>query len=177
MGGLIQLKSLIQHPHLQELFTAQVCSSPLTGLALPVPQWKQTGSKLMNQIYPQITLHNEIKNTDVTRDPEVIKDFEKDPLRHNRISPGAYLGFLSSFEYIHPHANEIKMPTLFQLPEADPVVSTPDNRRFFDQMSSRIKKLKLYPEAKHEMYNDIHRKQVYQDLKDFLVRMSEPQND
>lgn len=167
MGGLVQLKTLIEKPQLP--VSAQVCSAPEVGLSLQPPAWKETAARFANTLLPQITLWNEITNDMLTRDPDVVREFEQDVLRHARISPGAYLGMLDAFTFVRGRAAEIRVPTLFQLPEQDPVVSTPEARQVFDKLGSERKELKVYGGgARHEMYNDLHRNEVYADLKAFL---------
>lgn len=167
MGGLVQLQTLLEDKPAG--FAGQICSAPLLGVAVPVPGWKQQGAQLMNRLYPQITLWNEIRNEHLTRDPDVIREFEADVLRHNRISPGVYLGFLDAFEQVKPRAAEITLPTLFQLPEQDPVVHTPTAREFFANLGAARKELKVYGDgARHEMYNDLHRGAVFADARAFL---------
>lgn len=167
MGGLVQLQTLIENPALP--VTAQVCSAPLLGIAVDVPKWKETAATLANSIYPQITMWNEIRNADLTRDPLVIREFEQDVLRHDRISPGVFLGFRPAFEFVLPRAPQIEVPTLFQLPEEDPVVNTKVSREFFQRLGSPAKVIEVYGDgARHEMYNDIHRAKVLEDLRDFL---------
>lgn len=167
MGGLVQLQTLIEDK--PQGIAGQICSAPLLGVAVPVPAWKQQGAQIMNRLYPQITLWNEIRNEHLTRDPDVIREFEADVLRHNRISPGVYLGFLQAAESVKTRAFEINVPTLFQLPEQDPVVHTPTGRAFFENLGSARKELRVYGEgARHEMYNDVHRAQVFADARAFL---------
>lgn len=166
MGGLIELKTLIRNPDLK--IDAIVVSAPLLGLSIPVPAIKSVGASLINKVLPSITMHNEISNQMLTRDPDVIREYEQDPLRHNRISPGAFLGFLESFEYVRPRANEIKKPALFILPEHDPIVSTPDAKAFYEKLGSVRKEIYTYPESKHELINEINRQTVFADIKKFL---------
>jgi alpha-beta hydrolase superfamily lysophospholipase len=167
MGGLVQLKTLLQKPAWLAQVAGQICSAPLLGLALPVPAFKSKGAAFLNQLMPTITMYNEIRNDMLTRDLDVVREFEQDSLRHNRISPGAFLGFLDSFQTVIPRAAEITLPTLFVLPEKDPVVSTPASRAFFENLGSSHKEIYIYPDARHEMFNDIHRLTVYQDVKKF----------
>lgn len=167
MGGTVQLKTLIEKPNLPVV--AQVCSAPLLGVAVPVPAIKDVAATVANTVYPQITMWNEIRNDMLTRDPEVIREFEQDVLRHDRISPGVYLGFKRDFEWLAAKATEISLPTLFQLPAQDPVVSTAAGTAFFEKISSAKKELLIYGDgARHEMYNDVHRQQVFADLKKWL---------
>jgi alpha-beta hydrolase superfamily lysophospholipase len=167
MGGLVQLQTLIEKPELQ--IQAQICSAPMLGVAVHVPAWKKLAAQVALSLAPQITLGNEITNDQITRDLEIIKEFETDALRHDRISPGVYLGFEPSFKTVHENAQSITTPTLFLLPEEDPVVSTQSSLSFFEKISSTNKVLKTYGNgAKHEMFNDTHRLEVYHDLIQFL---------
>lgn len=166
MGGLIQLQTLLKNPQID--FTAMIVSSPLLGLSVPVPTLKSKGAVLLNKLLPQLTLSNELSNSMLTRDVDVMREYEMDPLRHDRISSGAFLGFLEAFEFVRPRAKELKKPTLFLLPGNDPVTSTPEAKRFFDDLGSERKELFVYPESKHELINDINRKTVFADIKKFL---------
>lgn len=172
MGGLIQLNLLLD-PAPPKL-TAQVCSSPLLGLSFDPPAWKKKAAELLNKVYPEMTLWNEIKHGQLTRDPEMIRSFEQDVLRHDRISPGVYLGFEPAWSRVLASASKITLPTLFLLPEEDPVVSTPAAQTVFAQLGSTDKELKTYGDgARHEMFNDLHRQVVYADLEKFLNRFLE----
>ncbi|MNL09822.1 hypothetical protein D3C87_1305970 [compost metagenome] len=67
-----------------------------------------------------------------------------------------------------PRANEIKKPALFILPENDPIVSTPVSKSFYERLGSSRKEIYIYPEAKHELINDINRQTVFADIKKFF---------
>lgn len=166
MGGLIQLKTMLRKSDIK--YEGIVVSAPLLGLALPVPSIKSGAAGLLNKLLPQVTLGNEISNHMLSSDPDVIREFEQDPLRHTRMSPGVFIGMLSSWAFVRPRANEIKKPALFQLPEHDPVCSTPEAKAFFEKLGSSRKELYVYPNAKHEVYNDVMRTTAYADLKKYL---------
>lgn len=166
MGALIELKTLLRNPDIR--CDGIVVSSPLLGVSVPVPVYKSKGAVILNSLLPTITMGNELTNDMLTRDPDVIREFEQDALRHNRISPGAFLGFLESFEYVLPRANEIKKPALFVIAENDPVVSSLEAKKFYDKLGSQKKEIYIYPEAKHEVVNDIMRTTVFADIKKFL---------
>ncbi|XGC80204.1 lysophospholipase [Bdellovibrio bacteriovorus] len=166
MGGLIQLKTLIRNPDIR--CDAIVISSPLLGVSVPIPLFKSKGAGLLNALIPQITMSNELTNDMLTRDPDVIREYEQDALRHARISPGSFLGMLESFDFVRPRGSHITKPALFILAENDPVVSTAEAKKFYDSLGSSKKELYVYPEAKHELVNDIIRNTVFADIKKFM---------
>lgn len=171
MGGMIQLKFLAESYSASQypLITAQVCSGPLLGFSLPVPQFKDVGAEIMAKFFPTMTLWNEIKNKMLTRDQNVIKEYESDVLRHDVLSSKVYLGMKENFYFLFDRASRITLPTLFQIAEQDPVVSSPAAKDFFEKLGSTKKRILVYgDDAKHEIYNDIIRDQAFQDLKKYL---------
>lgn len=171
MGGLVTQYSLIdltQTKALPKNLVAQVVSSPLMGVATQVPLYKKVAAEIALRVYPEITLWNELYPHQFTRDEEVLKSYDKDPLRHDKMSPGVYLDFLKALKKVHDEAHYINLPTLFQLAEKDSVVSTPQAQEVFAKLGSQIKKEIIYKGAYHEIYNDLDRIQAYGDLMSFV---------
>jgi lysophospholipase len=142
MGGLVQNCALREKKYDQ--FNAQVLSAPLFGVSIPVPAWKESGSELLNMLTPKFTLGNEITNEQLTRDPEVIKEYEKDTYRHNKISAGVFLGFKREFAKLVTTAASIHLPTLLHISDNDPVVSSAQAQVFFDNLASTDKEIKYF---------------------------------
>ncbi len=166
MGALVQECSLIDKK--TSGLTAQILSSPLFGFAIEVPVWKDTGSYFINQFLPQLTLGNEIKNSDLTRDPEVIREFEQDTYRHGKISAGVYIGMKREMLKVTSRAAEITLPTLLHIADDDPIVSSPVALQFFETILSEKKHLKIVEGGRHELYNDTARGEVFKTVIDFL---------
>lgn len=174
MGALIQLRALIENPHWA--FKAQALSSPMLGVALEVPLYKDLAALAFSKLWPTLTLNNEIKYEDLTRDAEVIKEFQADFLRHNRISSGVYLGAIAAIESLRHDIHKVTVPTLVQIPSHDPVVGSEEAKALFSKIGAEKKILKVYPDRKHEIYNDLGRDQVYQDLMAFLMSCNPDNN-
>lgn len=167
MGALVQTLGLLERP--QENFAAQVLSAPLFGVAVAVPAFKKHAAEWLVKIAPKVTMGNELSNDMLTRDPDIMREFDKDPLRHNKLSAGVYLGFLKSFEEVANRASEIKVPTLFLCPEKDPVVDTQATLQLKEKWGAEDTKILIYGDgARHEMLNDTHRQIVMKDLQEYL---------
>lgn len=173
MGGLIQLRCLTENTEIQRNFQAQVLSSPALGLALPIPLWKTKGSQFLKNWLPQLTVGNEITYEMCTQDLDVIHEMDRDPLRHHKISPAAFLGFMESWDIVLPQADKIRLPTLLQIPENDPIVNSQASRQYYDRMGTQVKDLFVYPGLRHEIYNDRGRENVLADLNYFLNKIVE----
>lgn len=170
LSGLIQTCALSSKKYstINPQVVGQILSSPLFGVAVTVPQWKDVGASFIHQLIPKLTMGNELTNEMLTRDLDVIREYEKDTYRHNKISSGVYLGFKREFQNILSHAQSITLPTLLMMSDSDPVNSSPDALKFFDSIASTNKSLKLFDGAKHELFNDICRDEAFKAVSEFL---------
>ncbi|AGH96195.1 alpha/beta hydrolase [Pseudobdellovibrio exovorus] len=166
MGGLIQTCALTEKTSYSA--DAQILSSPLFGVAVEVPEWKDKGAGFVKALVPKLTLGNEIKTEQLTRDIDIMREYEQDTYRHNRISAGVYLGFKREFNRILSRATDIRIPTLMHISDNDPVVSSESALKFFDAIACENKTLKIFEGGKHELYNDTIRVDVYRVVIDFL---------
>jgi alpha-beta hydrolase superfamily lysophospholipase len=166
MGGLITLRTLVE----KGLMGAQAValSAPLLGIAVEVPALKLKAANLIFKVFPSLTMGNELKYEDLSRDSKVIYGYDHDPLRNDKISLALYFGILESMDLINASAEKINFPLLMQLAGQDRVVSTPAAESFFDRVTSTEKKKIIYHEAFHEIFNDLDRTIAFQDLKEFL---------
>lgn len=165
MGGMVTIRYL-QGPKAD--YGALVLSSPALGLSLPVPKVKDAIAKVAIRVIPTLTLHNEIKYSDLTHDEEMLKGYARDPLRHDKVSPGVYLTMCENFPLALEHASEIDRPVLMQLAGDDRLVSTPASHEFFERLPNKKNQLIVYPDSYHEVYNDLDRDKVIADLKSFI---------
>lgn len=166
MGGLVNLNMLIQHSEIE--ISGAIFSSPLMGVAVDIPAIKKTGAKYLAEFLPSITMWNEIPNKHLTHEKKIIEEFEKDPLRHDRISAKLYLEMLSYTESLRKLGHRITLPVLYQLSGKDLVVSTPATQEFFKTIRSSDKTLTVYENSHHEIYNDIERHVCFKELSDWI---------
>jgi lysophospholipase len=169
MGGLIQLSSIASLLHWK--MKANILSSPLLGFTVDVPIYKDLAALIFRNLMPNLTMNNELQFSDVTSDEKVIAEMESDILRHDRISPGAYLGSIEEIEKLRTTISQIDIPTFIQIPEHDPVVDSEATKQFFQKISSSEKYLISYPNRKHEIYNDLGREEVFKDLVNFIQKI------
>jgi alpha-beta hydrolase superfamily lysophospholipase len=174
MGGLVTLTYLLDALGSAEIHSyrrpaAVVLSSPLLGIELPVPAFKEAAARLIARLTPRLTLHNEIQFSDLTRRPELPRAYAADPLRHDRISAPLYFGMKAAIQDVHHGASRLRLPMLIQAAGQDRVVSTPATKRFFDGVGAEPKKLIVYEDSYHEIYNDLDRERCLDDL-DFFLR-------
>jgi alpha-beta hydrolase superfamily lysophospholipase len=166
MGGLITLKCLLNHSPAN--ISVLALSSPAVGLSLKVPALKEKAARLLAEWAPKVTLHNEINFDVLIHNSDMVREYKADPLRHDKASPRLFLGMLDAFEEVKNGASEIHIPTIMQLAGLEKVVSTPDSEKLFDKMGAKKKKIYIYADSFHEVFNDIDRDEAIKDLVAFL---------
>lgn len=167
MGGLIQTLTMLDGE--QKNFKAQILSAPLFGVAVKVPAIKDKAARWLHQLLPKLTLGNEISYDMLTRDQEVVREYEKDYLRHDRISSGVYLGFSEAYPKALERAVDILLPTMIVVADSDPVVDAKASEKFFTGLGAKDKRIRIYGQgAKHEVFNDTIRQNVFVDVEQFF---------
>jgi len=117
---------------------------------------------------PSLTMHNEIKYTDLTHDEVMLKSYQIDNLRHDKISPGLFLTMVDNFKLALAAAESLTKPVLMQLAGEDRLVNSEAAREFFEHLPGKKNQLEIYPESYHEIYNDLDRDKATADLKKFI---------
>lgn len=166
MGALIQERLLCERPNLP--ITAQILASPMFGIALAVPAYKSIAAKYLSSWIPKLTMGNEIPNTDLSRDTEVLREYDLDNLRHDKMSSGVFVGSQRAMSEVFARAARVHIPTLLVIPEQDPVTSSSAAKEFFDKISSEKKEIGIYADRRHEIFNDLGREEVFADIRRFL---------
>lgn len=166
MGGLITLQYLIRSK--QKKPDGACFSSPALGLSVQVPPLKEKIALIAEKWMPTLTLHNEIKYQDLSRDEKMVESYPRDNLRHDKVSPALFLGMLRAFKEVQENASEVTLPVLFQLSGDDRLVSAEASREFFSKLPNKKNQILIYPDSYHEIYNDLDRENVIADLKRFL---------
>ena len=170
MGGLIT--TLLALEWKVSTYQAIVLSSPLFGIAMAVPKLKDHAARLAARWLPSLTLANDLKYSDLTRDETMLKSYETDVLRHDKISPAVYLGMLEGFEKVATELGSLDVPVLMQVAGSDRVVNAEVTQRLFPMLTNKKCVLQIYPESLHEIYNDLDKEQALTDLKKFLSQFA-----
>lgn len=166
MGGLIMARSLVLKGDMEA--SGLVMSSPLFGIAVNVSRVKEFVGKFISQFLPNWTQSNQIEDTVLTHDAEVLREIQRDPLRHNKISMNLFMAFLEHCEIAKRSAANITLPILIQQAGEDYVVSVDSTRQFYNNLGSENKKLIVYDGEYHEIYNELKRDHAFSDLRSWL---------
>jgi alpha-beta hydrolase superfamily lysophospholipase len=161
MGGLITLKALMDENPVK--VKSVILSNPALSLAIKVPKVKEYASLWLNEVWPTLTLNNEINYKNLSRDENMMSTYTKDPLRHTKISPPLYLGMVQSMEWVTSHPSNLNTPLFMQISGQDKIINPQASLDFFKKIKEP-KKIKVYEDSYHEVYNDINKQESIDDL-------------
>lgn len=167
MGGLIAISFALKN---SKMLDGLIVSSPALGMRVKVPLIKEKLGLLMSNIWPSLSMGNELDTSKISHDSQVVQDYENDPLVHDRVTARWFTEFLAAMKNAQDNAAQLRLPILMQVAGDDHLVDTPSSRAFFDKLNEKDKTLHDYESLYHELYHetDSDRQQVLADLKAWL---------
>jgi len=160
MGGVLALDYALAHPR---DIVGVVASAPALRSAMP-PWWKLALANIALATAPSIGFPTGIEEGGISRDPEVLRLRDSDPLVHGRISPRLYHDFNEARQRVLRDARRLSVRALVMHGTADTVVDPEGSREFCSAAPRGMAKHIEYPGAFHEIFNDLSRDQVIRDL-------------
>ena len=106
-----------------------------------------------------------LNNEDFSRDPQVVKAMNADPLTAHEVQPTKLVAELvRSDERLKKEIPQIKLPLLILHGTADKATKASGSQFFFDKAGSSDKTLKLYEGYYHDLLNDVGKERVMGDI-------------
>jgi alpha-beta hydrolase superfamily lysophospholipase len=160
MGGTISVRYAIAH---QDRLSGLVLSAPLAALEAASPVTRLM-ARLLSALVPHLPLFA-VDPTLVSRDPDVVKAYEADPLVHHGRLPARTIAELAAAVDSFPNAvGVITAPTLIMYGSGDHLVPPAGSMMLNDRIGATDKTLKTYDGLYHEILNEPERDAVMDDM-------------
>jgi lysophospholipase len=172
MGALVALDFLRTDQRVQ----AVVLSGPLLGVAVEAPWWKTRMAGLLSRIAPSLRLANEIDPNEVCANLDVIERYQEDPLNFNQVTPRWYTEMRAALQRVRAHATGYRIPLQVHAGALDKIVSVTAIQHFVDQWGANHE-LHLWPEGRHEVFNEVFAEQVLESATTWLVSQVQKADD
>ncbi len=134
---------------------------PLAIPALRLQQWFKKGKKQFVKSY--------VKSTMLTHDREQAARYDADPLIAKAIAVNILLGLYDASTRLMADAGAIRVPTLLVAGDADWVVELSAEDKFFDALSSPIKRMRVFQGMYHDVLHESDRHLVLDELRGFIT--------
>jgi acylglycerol lipase len=164
MGGTISLSYALRH---QQRLAGLILSGPLAALeAAPAPM--RVAARVLSALAPRTPLIA-VDSSQVSRDPEVVREYQQDPLVHHGKLPVRTVAELAGAIDAFPAAvGAINVPTLIMYGTDDGLCPPRGSVMLSERIGSADKTIKSYPGLYHEILNEPEREQVLDDLCSWL---------
>ncbi|MBN2554300.1 MAG: lysophospholipase [Anaerolineales bacterium] len=155
-GGLIAIDYVLQGA---TSVSGLIASGPLLAQAevSPLLVWL---SKIIVRIYPAFSMNIGLDATSLSRDPEIVRAYQDDPLVHSLATARFGASVEQMITWCQEHATEMKLPIFVVYGEKDGLVPPEGTKRFYNNMQSSDRTLYVVPEGFHEPHNDLEKDAV-----------------
>ncbi|NEQ96905.1 MAG: alpha/beta hydrolase [Cyanothece sp. SIO2G6] len=166
LGGVMGLDYALRHP---DPLAGVVAIAPALG-DVGVPPLTLAIGKALSKVWPQFTLSTGLSHDCASRNPDIVKQYQHDPLRHTQGTARLATEFLDTAAWVHHHAAELRCPLLILHGSADQVALAAGSDRFFQNVVLADKTRYEYDGAYHDLHNDINYPTVLRDLSHWIER-------
>jgi acylglycerol lipase len=163
-GGVVACIYTLEYP--TEL-AGLICES--FAHEVPAPDFALAVFKGLSHVAPHAHLLH-LKNEQFSRDPNVVKVMNDDPLIAHETQPTQTLAeMVRADERLKQEFPLITLPVLILHGTADQATKPSGSQRFYDMAGSTDKTLKLYDGHFHDLLNDVDKEVVMADIVSWLA--------
>lgn len=167
LGGLIAAAHLVTN---QSRYTGAILSGPAI---MPVEEPSRLliwVSRLLSRLLPRMGVLS-LDATGVSRDPAVVAAYLTDPLVYTgKMSARLAAEMFDVMARVRAAARAIELPILLLHGGADSLTAPEGSRFLSEQVASKDKQLKIYPELYHEIFNEPERNRVIGDVTTWIAK-------
>ena len=156
MGGNIVINFTLKRKH---HLKGVIATSPFLRLAFDPPKLKMFFGKLIDWIYPALTMSNELDLQHLSKDPAEIEAYKNDPLIHDKVSTRYSLELMKKGEWAVNHASSLKTPMLLIHGEKDQITSHLASKEFAAHAQKMVTYIPI-EKGYHELHHDLEKELV-----------------
>lgn len=174
-GGIVLLHALQVNDHK----TGLILSAPT--IELPINVLERIVAKWLSLFWPRAALIDFVSPTLLTRDPLKLEEAIRDPLRYSgKVRNRTGYEIMRICRRIQAKMHEIRNPLLVFCGTEDKIISLRGIQILMDAVGSVDKTLIEYRNCYHEVFNEINRQEVMEDIVGWLdenCRETQQQNE
>lgn len=160
MGGNFVLNYVLRNcPDIQGV----IATAPFLKLAFKLSLIKKFIALTLKYLLPRLPMSSGLDTRDVSRDKQVVIDYDNDPLTHDRVTP-AFYHILEAGDWALQHAKDFPLPLLLMHGSEDHITSHKNTIAFSKEAGDKAT-LKIW----NGLYHEIHNEPEQEDVLRFMV--------
>lgn len=164
MGGALVLDYCLR---VQHHIHAVLVTSPAIG-KLGISPFLIGLARIMDKVWPSLVLPTGLVVPHLSRDSKFILKTQADPLYHSLSTPRFGMELLRTISYIQSNAANFALPLYLIHGTGDLIASIAGSRQFVKNVNPGLITYKEYEGGYHELFNDLDKATVLQDMKIWL---------
>jgi alpha-beta hydrolase superfamily lysophospholipase len=166
MGGLVTTALLAER---KPDVACAVTSGPPLELPEHVSASRRRIARVLRRLAPRLRMAAGLAPETLSRDPEVVRGYVEDPFVFRRVTVSLATELLEAVTRTAASAANVQVPLLMLHGEADQLCSSRGSRAFHGQLRGAGHRLRIYPQLRHEIFNEPEQEQVLEDLLDWVL--------
>jgi alpha-beta hydrolase superfamily lysophospholipase len=164
MGGNLVLNYAIRrNPSIAGI----IASAPYLKLAFEPPAWKVLLAKTVVGILPGFAQPTGLNPDHLSRDKEVVKAYQADPLVHDKMTPAFFMNVHFAGPFAIEHAHKIKLPALVYHGSGDKITSHLGSLELKNKAGENVE-VKIFEGLYHELHNEPEKQEVFNYINNWI---------
>jgi len=164
MGGNLVLNHVIRR---NRSVDAVIVTSPWLKLYSEPSSLVLKITAFLKKFLPSLTISNQLKAEQISHDPEAVRNYERDPLNHDRISLKMFHELYQGGYHALRNVYKINCPFLIMHGTGDTITSAKASEDYVLNTSKKTH-LKLWPGQFHELQNEFVKEEVHSYIIEWL---------
>lgn len=160
MGGLVALAYLAER---KPSVSAAIVSGPALAAEQAVPRARAWMARTLGRLLPQLRMRAGLDLTGLSRDENVIRRYLADPLVERTMTASLGAELLAAGSATRERAAAIAVPVLLMHGKQDTLCPVAASEDFAARLTAAGSALRVYPELRHEIFNEPEREKVFAD--------------
>ena len=160
LGGNLVLNYVVRR---KPQLAGVIATSPLLSLYIKPNKGKVAMARTIAKVWPSLCSTTGVDVAMLSRDPDVLQTLKNDPLYHNSMSAGMFIGVMQSAGWLMQHANQFPLPLLIMHGGADAITSVTASYRLA-QIAGPNCTFKLWEGFYHELHNEPEKQEVFKTI-------------
>lgn len=169
MGAVVACSYLLTYKQMHKKIKGVILNGPAFSLK-SIDSFLLILAKILAFFWPSFRLDSGLPVQNISRDPEILKNLNKDPLICRSATARFAVELTRTMKNTMKRFNQFKFPLLILHGEMDKIVMPEISKNIYEKVKSADKNRIVYKNGFHEVINDLDYKKALTDITNWLKK-------